>query len=86
MPNDIPFIGADQITEDETVYLSMTGQLVKEQVGVVEEIRKARYRAGYGKVPEHASIARRQQGIFLGRREKYMENLFWKYERKDFLI
>ena len=28
--------------------------------------------AGYGKVPEHASIARRQKSIFVGRREKYM--------------
>jgi len=44
-------------------------------------------RPGFGKVPEHASIARRQQAIFVGRREKYGKNLLWKYEKKkDFLI
>ena len=37
---------------------------------------------GYGKVPEHASIARRKQGIFVGRKKKYMKNFLWKYEKE----
>ena len=39
---------------------------------------------GFGKVPKHASIARRQQGILVGRKEKHMKNVLWKYEKKRF--
>ena len=37
-------------------------------------------------MPEHASIARRQQAIFVGSGEIYMMNLLWKYERKRFFL
>ena len=40
--------------------------------------------AGHGKVPEHASIARRQLAIFVGRRERCMKDLKRKYVKDLF--
>ena len=44
---------------------------VRRWAGAVMEVgRGSMWQAEYGKVPEHASIARRQQDIFVGRKEK----------------
>ena len=34
-------------------------------------------------MPEHASIARRQLAIFVGRRERYEKNILGKYDKND---
>ena len=69
---DISKTKVDEIIIDRTKVFISHDTHVSVSLYLALSLRSA---SGYGKVPEHASIARRQQGIFVGRKEKYMKNV-----------